>query len=73
MKIRTSVTASESVFLMNQLVTVEWSVTETMIEDEYEIEAVTTFETDVPALAVVFEPTGIVLPSGMKAGDVHRS
>ena len=71
-KIRPGVTASESVFLMNRLVTVEWSVTETTIEDKYEIEAVATFETDVPAPVVVFEPAGIVLPSGMKAGDVHR-
>ncbi len=71
-KIKPSVAASESVFLMNRLVTVEWSVTETTIEDVYEIEAVATFETDVPAPVVVFEPAGIVLPSGMKAGDVHR-
>ena len=71
-KIKPGVTASESVFLMNRLVTVEWSVTETTIEDVYEIEAVATFETDVPAPVVVFEPAGIVLPSGMKAGDVHR-
>ena len=71
-KIKPGVTASESVFLMNRLVTVEWSVTETTIEDEYEIESVATFETDVPAPVVVFEPAGIVLPSGMKAGDVHR-
>ena len=71
-KIKPGVAASESVFLMNRLVTVEWSVTETTVEDEYEIEAVATFETDVPAPVVVFEPAGIVLPSGMKAGDVHR-
>ena len=71
-KIKPGVAASESVFLMNRLVNVEWSVTETTIEDVYEIEAVATFETDVPAPVVVFEPAGIVLPSGMKAGDVHR-
>ena len=71
-KIKPGLTANESVFLMNRLVTVEWSVTETTIEDVYEIETVATFETDVPAPVVVFEPAGIVLPSGMKAGDVHR-
>lgn len=71
-KIRPGVTSSESVFLMNQLVTVEWSVTETTIGDTYKIEAKATFETDVPAPVIVFEPAGIVLPPGMEAGDIYR-
>ncbi len=56
---------------MNQLVTVEWSVTETSIQDKYEIETHAVFETDVPAPVIVFEPAAIVLPE-MKPGDVFH-
>lgn len=68
--IKPGVTMYEDVFLEYNLVTVEWEVTETTIEDEYEIVLDATYETDVPAPVVVAEPASITLPP-MKAGDVY--
>lgn len=67
-KIRTGTTVSETVFLMNELVAVEWSVRETTIEDKYEFETHAVFETDVPAPVIVFEPSAIILPDDLKPG-----
>ncbi|QOC21587.1 fibronectin type III domain-containing protein [Wenzhouxiangella sp. AB-CW3] len=61
--------ASESIFLSYNLVTVEWSVTETSIEDEYEIDLQAVFEANVPAAVLVPEPLGQTIPD-MRAGDV---
>lgn len=68
--IKPGITITEEVFLSYNLVTVEWEVTETTIEDKYEIVLNATYETDVPAAVVVAEPTSITLPE-MKAGDVY--
>jgi len=68
--IKPGVTVSKEVFLSYNLVTVEWEVVETTIEDKYEIVLSATYETDVPAAVVVAEPSSITLPD-MKAGDVY--
>lgn len=60
---------SNELFLLNQLVTVEWSVREITIEDRYQLLLQATFETDVPAPVVVLEPSGVELPP-LRAGDV---
>nr|WP_320192686.1 right-handed parallel beta-helix repeat-containing protein [uncultured Desulfobacter sp.] len=67
--IKPGITTTEDVFMAYALVSVEWTVTETTIEDEYEIVLSMTYETDVPAPVVVAEPTSITLPD-MKPGDV---
>jgi len=67
--IKPGITVSENVFLDYNLVTVEWEVVETTIQDKYEIVLHATYETDVPAAVVVAEPASVTLPD-MKAGDV---
>jgi RHS repeat-associated protein len=68
-EIRAGKTISEHVFIEYNLVTVEWSVVETTIVDEYEIVLDVTYETNVPAAVVVVEPTHTNLPV-MDPGDV---
>ncbi len=67
--IRPGVTAGLDIFLSSDLVTVEWGVKETTIEDRYEIVLRSTFKTDVPAAVVVAEPTSTTLPD-MEPGEV---
>jgi parallel beta-helix repeat protein len=68
-RILPGVTSAEEVFLTNALVTVEWSVEETTIQDRYEIKLTATFKTDVPVPVLVLEPTSVTLPD-MRKGDV---
>jgi len=68
--IKPGITVTKEVFLSYNLVTVEWEVTETTIEDKYEISINVTYETDVPAAVLVAEPASINLPR-MEAGDVY--
>ncbi len=67
--IKPGITASEQLFLDYNLVTVEWEVRETTIQDKYEIVLTATYQTNVPAAVVVIEPKSVTLPD-MKAGDV---
>ena len=69
--IKPGVSANKDVFLDYNLVTVEWEVSETTIEDKYEIVLTATYETDVPAAVVAVKPSSINLPA-MKAGDVFN-
>lgn len=68
-KIKPGLTGSQDIFLKNNLVTVEWSVTEITLDDTYEIVLSATFETDVPAAVVTIEPVSATLPD-MQPGDV---
>ena len=68
--IKPGITGLHKVFLQNNLVTINWEVTETTIKDKYEIVLSATYETDVPAAVVVAEPASISLPD-MRAGDVY--
>jgi hypothetical protein len=69
--IKPGLITTEPVFLDYNLVTVEWSVTETTIQDKYEVVLTTTYETNVPAAVVVASPTSVNLPP-MRAGDVFN-
>lgn len=51
-------------------VKVSLDVVETTITDEYKLALTNTFETDVPAAIVTFDPTTVELPE-MKKGEVH--
>jgi len=72
MQIKAGVTSAEDVFLNYNLITVEWSVTETTIQDVYEITLNATYETQVPAAVVVAEPLSVSLPINMQAGSVFQ-
>jgi hypothetical protein len=63
-----NLTASERVFLDYQLVSIEFSVTETTIQDVYDIVLEATFQTQVPAPVVLLEPASVNLPE-MQQGE----
>jgi hypothetical protein len=67
--IKPGVTVTQDVFLDYNLVTVEWSVTEIVLQDRYNITLSATYETNVPAPVVLMEPLSVTLPL-MKAGDI---
>lgn len=67
-QIKSGLTANERVFLDNQLVSIEFSVTETAIRDEYQITLEATYQTQVPAPVVLMEPLNINLPD-MQVGE----
>ncbi len=56
-------TANERVFLDYQVVSIEFSVTETTIRDVYNITLEATYQTQVPAPVVLLEPMSINLPA----------
>ncbi|UCF90367.1 MAG: carboxypeptidase regulatory-like domain-containing protein, partial [Desulfobacterales bacterium] len=68
--VKPGITTTREVTLQNTLVTVEWNVSETTVEDKYEIVLTATYETDVPAPVIVAEPVSTTLPD-MRAGDVY--
>ncbi|MGK5029321.1 PKD domain-containing protein [Janthinobacterium sp. MDT1-19] len=70
LQVKPGITSNQPVFLNYNLITVEWTVREIAIEDRYEINLNTTFETDVPAAVVLLEPASVNLPR-MRAGDVY--
>ncbi|RRD55700.1 hypothetical protein EII20_14055, partial [Comamonadaceae bacterium OH2545_COT-014] len=61
-------TANERVFLDYQVVSIEFSVTETTIRDVYDIVLEATYQTQVPAPVVLLEPMSINLPA-MQQGE----
>lgn len=61
----------EQVALTYGTVTVEWEVKEITIEDRYEVNVETTFETSVPAPVLLISPAAIALPA-MCPGDVYE-
>ena len=69
--VKPGVTNAEDVFLQNQVITVEWTVNEIVIEDRYEVVLEATYETNVPVAVVVLEPSFTNLPD-MKKGDVFQ-
>jgi hypothetical protein len=67
-RVKPGVTSNQHIFLDYQTVSIEFSVTETTIKDVYDIELEATYNTQVPAPVVVFEPLSINL-SGMLVGE----
>ena len=68
--VRAGMTVPKRIFLDTNVVTVEWSVTETTIQDLYKIVLTATYAVNVPTAVIVLEPAGISLPY-LKAGDVY--
>jgi len=66
--INAGLTANERVFLDYQVVSIEFSVTETTIRDEYDIVLEATYQTQIPAPVVLLEPLSINLPA-MQQGE----
>lgn len=67
--VKPGTTTYEGVFLMNKLVTVEFSVREITLQDRYEIVLESTFETNVLAPVIIYEPAAVNLPL-MEKGQV---
>jgi len=66
--VRPGISVEQELFLDYELVTFEWSVTETTIQDHYDVTLTATFETEVPAPVVLIEPPSINLPD-MQEGE----
>lgn len=66
--VRPGTTLTEDIFLDYQLVTFEWSVTETTIQDQYDVTLTATYQTQVPAPVMLIEPSSINLPD-MQEGE----
>lgn len=69
--VKPGVTSFEKVFLMNNIVNVEWSVREITVEDRYEIKLEATFKTHVPIALVMLQPLHVQLPV-MRKGEVFQ-
>lgn len=69
--IRPDVTTAQRVFLMNQLVSVSWSVEEITLQDRYHVVLTATYQTKVPVAVLALEPMTVKLPD-MKQGEVFR-
>ena len=67
-QIKPGVTTIQNVFLDYNLVTVEWQVNETTIQDRYDITLTATYQTQVPAPVILMEPVSINLPD-MQQGE----
>ncbi len=69
--IQPGTTTSQTVNMQNDLVSVNWQVTPTTIQDRYDITINATFQTDVPAAVVTVDPGTVNLPP-LQAGDVYN-
>jgi hypothetical protein len=69
-QVKPGITVAQNLFLNNALVTVQWSVRETTVQDRYEISLAATFETFVPAPVVLIDPQIVNLPKLIE-GDVY--
>ena len=69
--IKPGVTGIQDVFLEYNIVSVEFEVVPTTIQDEYKIVLNATYQTNVPAPVVVAEPSSINLPD-MQPGDIYN-
>lgn len=61
-EIQPAITRDENVFLDMDVVSIEWSVTETTVPDQYDVVVEATYQTEVPAPVVLIEPPYINLP-----------
>lgn len=61
-RIRPATTLTEEIFVMNKLVSFDWSLQEVPLEDRYVFVLNTTFQTEVPAAVLIVEPSSVVLP-----------
>ena len=60
--VRPGITVSERVHLQYQTISIDFSVTETTVQDVYDINLEATFQTQVPAPVILLEPLSINLP-----------
>jgi uncharacterized delta-60 repeat protein len=68
-RIKPGLTEPVEIFLMNQVISVEWSVQQISLEDRYEIVLNATYQTEVPIAVLVLEPASVPLPT-MRRGEV---
>ncbi|MGL4668885.1 MAG: Ig-like domain-containing protein, partial [Saezia sp.] len=67
-RVRPGVVINQDIFLDYQLINIEFGVTETTIDDVYDIVLEATYQTEVPAPVVLVEPLSINL-GGMQVGE----
>lgn len=67
-QVRAGAVTEQEVFLDYAAVTLEWSVTETTIEDRYDVVLEAVFQAQVPAPVVLMQPLSINLPD-MQVGE----
>ena len=70
--IKPGVTTGQDVALTYNLVTIQWSVQQTTIQDQYQIVLNATYLTNVPAPVLVAQPSSVAIPAGIQAGDVFN-
>jgi hypothetical protein len=70
LQIRPGVTTTQNVFLDYNVISVEFSVTETTIQDHYDVTLTATYYTQVPAAVVLIEPMSINLPD-LQVGEEY--
>lgn len=66
--VRAGLSTVEEIFLDYELVSFEWSVTETTITDHYDVTLTATYQTQVPAPVILIQPASINLPD-MQEGE----
>ena len=67
------ITNNDEVFIQRQFVTYTWNVVQTTIQDTYQIQLQTTFQTDVPAPVVtITAPASIPTLAARPIGDLQR-
>ncbi|MCB0311176.1 MAG: hypothetical protein KDD42_08070, partial [Bdellovibrionales bacterium] len=70
-RILPGVTANEDLFLLNGLITVEWSVREISLTDRYEVVLEALYKTNVPAPVLVFNPPVTTIPEMRKGETIY--
>jgi hypothetical protein len=68
--VRPGVTTHEHVFLDYNVISVEFGVTETTIQDHYDVTIIATYNTVVPAPVVLIEPLSVNLPD-LQVGEEY--
>ena len=70
--IKPGITVNQHAPIVFNLISVEWEVVPTTIQDKYDIILKATYKTHVPAPVIAVEPASIALPE-MKKGDVFNT
>ncbi|MBI5237501.1 MAG: hypothetical protein HY887_03655, partial [Deltaproteobacteria bacterium] len=69
--IQPGITTAVPIALEVNMITIEWSVVPTTIQDKYEIKVTQTFATNVPVPVLIAEPAGVTLPD-MQQGQIYN-
>ncbi len=65
------VPAAAELFLVNHLITIDWSVQEVEIYDRYDVVLTASYATEVPVAVIVLEPASVSLPNLRRGAVFH--